>query len=167
MVQVIKLMSAVLVLIGLGSCAWRSQPSQTTHRTEREAVLRRRNLSLSQQSNVQQPQLSWQNNSSINAQQVNRRLLGQVVAVPSGDVIVVQVDQQQTGQHQVDQHQVDQHQWRLRLCGIDAPELTQPQGKTAQAALQKLLKGTATVKTVGRGSVSAKRQGKSSAKSSG
>jgi hypothetical protein len=37
--------------------------------------------------------------------------------------------------------QVGQRQWRLRLCGIDAPELTQPQGKPAQATLQNLVKG--------------------------
>jgi endonuclease YncB( thermonuclease family) len=49
---------------------------------------------------------------------------GTIVAVPTADSVTVLVGKQQV---------------RLRLCGIDAPELTQPEGKPAQAFLQQLM----------------------------
>jgi rare lipoprotein A (peptidoglycan hydrolase) len=51
---------------------------------------------------------------------------GKVAVVPSGDRLIVQSATQKL---------------ELRLCGIDAPELTQPLGKAAQAELEKLVGG--------------------------
>lgn len=53
-------------------------------------------------------------------------IAAKVEAVPNGDTLVVQSATQKL---------------QLRLCGIDAPELTQPFGKFAQTELQKLVAG--------------------------
>lgn len=105
-----KLMSAVLMVIGL---YWLSGQSWNVQPTSEASHTQVSQLSLS----PDYGRLLWR-------WQPQSKWTGEVVSVPTGDSVVVASRGKQL---------------QLRLCGIDAPELAQPTGKTAQSTLQKLL----------------------------
>lgn len=109
-----KLISAILMVVGLYWLSGQSWQSPSVPTAKGKVTQKVTQLAISPHT-----ELSFR-------QPAPERFSGKVVAVPSGDSLVVLTGKQQM---------------RLRLCGVDAPELTQPQGKTAQAMLQKLLDG--------------------------
>lgn len=104
-----KVMSVILLITGLGWVGERSGHQFQTKRSEMGMVAASDQLQQAVLFLPSPPQPS---------------LTGQLVSVPTGDSLIVLVGKQEM---------------RVRLCGIDAPELSQPLGKTAQASLQKLL----------------------------
>lgn len=104
-----KVMSAILLMTGLGWIGERSEHRFQAVRSEMGII--------PASSQLRQAALFLQSPPQPS-------LIGKVIEVPTGDSLIVLVGKQQM---------------KLRLCGIDAPELSQPFGEAAQASLHKLL----------------------------